>query len=87
MLQGELSDLHSSQHVSISVNVDIVNCIYQVTDLIGLGQPQFNSFASHAQHTHCTLRILLRLGLSDDSRRIHLAIPPGRSEIPIPIPF
>jgi len=87
VLQRELSDLDSRQDVGSSINVDIVNCIDQVTDLIGLRQSQLNSFTSHAKHTNCALWVLLRLRLSDNGGCIDLTVPSGRSEISIPVPF
>jgi len=87
MLQGELSHLHGCQNVGSSINMDVVNCIDQVADLIGLRQSQLNSFASHAQHTDCALWVLLRLGLSDNGGCVDLTVPSRRSEVSIPVPF
>jgi len=87
MLQGKLCDLHCGQNISTSINVNIVNGIDQVTNLIGLRQSQLNSFASHAKHADCALRVLLRLGLSDNGGCVDLAVPSGRSEISVSAPF
>ena len=103
MLQGKLCNLHGSQNISSSINVNIVNGIDQVTNLIGLRQSQLNSinqflyekktkyvylpFASHAKYADCALWVLLRLGLSDNGSCVDLAVPSGRSEISVSAPF
>lgn len=75
MLERELSDLDGGEHICVSIDLNVVDAVDQVTDLVGLCEPHLNSFASHAQNSNCALWILLSLGLANDGCSILLAIP------------
>jgi len=63
VLKRELADFDGGDDICLTINMDIVNAIDQITDFIRLSKPEFYSPSSHAENSNGTFCIILELFL------------------------